>query len=243
MKKVFFILIPILLVLLVGHVLRTEKEFFIVSRVPVSVVYEGHQEAMVRALKPQWTHQFVNLKGRNIWKIRLSQVYDEILRNDWVQDVELHRRLPDQIAATIRLKGISVLFVDGENKIFPITRQGQKLSSVSPTLVPVVPVLYNDQIANHPELLNKLVAMLGEVPDSGDLKTENIASVDLKPITGLQLNLINSKVTVHLGEKDISTKGLQVLRVTDYLKSQNQKARVIDASFTKKVLVRLRKGS
>ena len=243
MKRVFFILIPILLVLLVGYILRTEKNFFIVSRVPVSVVYEGHQEAMVRALKPQWIHQFVNLKGQNIWKIKLSQVYDEILKNDWVQDVELHRRLPNQIVATIHLKGISVLFVDGENKIFPITREGQKLNSVSPTLVPVVPVLYNDQIANHPELLHKLVAMLEEVPDSGDLKTKNIASVDFKPITGLQLNLINSRVTVHLGEKDIPTKGLQVLRVTDYLKSKNQKARVIDASFTKKVLVRLRKGS
>ena len=243
LKKIFFILIPILLAVVLGHALRTEKNFFIISKTPVSVIYEGNQKAMVESLKPHWVEELLNLKGENIWNISLSGLQDKILRNNWVKKVELQRRFPDQISTTIHLKSIAILFVDKKNKIFAVTTSGEKLGPVEPTLVPVVPVLYNSQIAQDSKLLHKLVLMLKEVPDFGDLKTENIASVDFKPMTGLQLNLINDKVTVYLGEKNISTKGLQVLRVADYLRTQNQKARVIDASFTKKVLVRLRKDS
>ncbi len=243
LKFFFFVFISVLLVVFLGQFLGTEKDFFMVSDTPVSVVYEGSQKAMVQALKPRWVEELLSLRGKNIWNISLPELQKKILENDWVGKVELRRHFPNQISTIIHLKDIAILFVGRKNKIFAITGKGEKLGPVEPTLVPVVPVLYNVRIAEDPELLGRLLGMMEAVPDFGVLKTENIASIDLKPMTGLQLNLIDSKVTVYLGEKNISIKGLQVLRVTDYLKSQNQKARIIDASFTKKVLVRLHGGS
>jgi len=242
-KKIFLVFISVLLVAVLDHILRTEKDFFIISDTSVSVVYEDNQKAMVQALKPYWMKELLGLKGQNIWNVSLPKLRNRILKNHWIKKVELWRRFPGQIFTTIHLKGIVALFIDEKNRIFVITREGERLGPVEPTLVPVVPVLYNDQIAKDPEFLKKLTKVLVEIPDFGALKTENIASIDFKPMTGLQLNLMDSEITVYLGERNISTKGLQVLRVMDYLKSQNQKARVIDASFTKKVLVRLRKGS
>ena len=242
-KKIFLIFIPVLLVVILGYLLRVEEDFFIISDTSVSVVYENGQKAMVQSLKPSWVDKLLGLKGRNIWNVRLSKLRNKILKNRWIQEVELWRSFPNRISTTIYLKSIAILFVDKKNRIFAITREGEKLGPVEPTLVPVVPILYNDRILKNSKFLGKLVEMLKEVPNFGDLKTENISSIDFKPMTGLQLNLIDSEMTIYLGEKNISTKGLQVLRVMDYLKSQNQKARVIDASFTKKVLVRLRKDS
>ncbi len=243
LKKIFVVFIPVLLAVALGHILKAENDFFIISDTSVSVVYEDNQKAMVQTLKPYWVKELLGLKGQNIWNVSLPKLRNRILKNHWIKEVELWRRFPDRISTTIHLKGIIALFIDNKNEIFVITREGEKLGPVEPTLVPVVPVLYNDRIAEDPEFLKKLTRILGEIPDFGALKTENISSINFKPMTGLQLNLMDSGITVYLGEENISTKGLQVLRVMDYLKSQNQKARVIDASFTKKVLVRLRKGS
>lgn len=243
LKKIFLLFVPVLLAAFFGHALRAEKNFFIISDASVSVVYEENQKAMIQALKPYWVEKILGLKGQNIWKVSLSRLRSRILENRWVEKVELWRKFPHRISTKIHLKKIVILFADEKNKIFAITGNGEKLGPIDPTLVPVVPVMYNDKLVKDPELLRKLVGMLERVPDFGGLKTENISSIDFKPMTGLQLNLIDSETTVHLGEKNISTKGLQVLRVMDYLKSQNQKACVIDASFTKKVLVRLRKAS
>ena len=110
-------------------------------------------------------------------------------------------------------------------------------------MVPAAPLLRNNKIARDVVLLKKVLQLFSEIPAIGALKRENIESVDYNSETGLTLRLIDSKAVVHLGEQNIQTKALQVLRVTDYLESQKQKARVIDASFTKKVLVRLRKRS
>ena len=82
-----------------------------------------------------------------------------------------------------------------------------------------------------------------QIPAIGPLKKENIESVDFNSVSGLTLKLLDEDVEVHFGQVNIQTKALQILRVLDYLKSQKHKARVIDASFTKKVLVRLRKRS
>ncbi len=89
----------------------------------------------------------------------------------------------------------------------------------------------------------KVLTLYNDIPSIGLLKKENRASVDFDSITGLSVTLVEDSIVVHFGHQDVEAKSLQVLRVTDYLQSQKQKARVIDASFSKKVLVRLRKRS
>jgi len=87
------------------------------------------------------------------------------------------------------------------------------------------------------------VQLVHEIPDAGLLKKDNISSIRFLQNEGLTLKFLDNKTTVHLGWENISTKGLQILKVQEYLESQKQKARVIDGSFNKKVLVRLRKRS
>jgi hypothetical protein len=56
------------------------------------------------------------------------------------------------------------------------------------------------------------------------------------------MTLIQPAVQVVLGEDSLNTKVERVAQVLNYLSAEQIKGRVIDASFSKKVLVRLRKG-
>ena len=243
LKKILLLQIPVIIVGLIGWSLRSESDFFIIRDIPVEIEFEDNQKALVESLRPGMNKQLLALKGSNIWSVSLSQIQNQLLESPWIKQVEIRRSFPDKISALVRLTSIAFLYVDKRNRIFPVTSSGNQLQAVKASIVPVAPVLRNNKIIKDPKRVQQIIEMLSEVPNIGDLKRDNIASIDFKPITGLTLRLVKGDELVHLGEQDISTKGLQVLRVLDYLKSQKQKARVIDASFTKKVLVRPRKRS
>lgn len=243
LKKTLLVVGPLVATALLGWFLRNETDFFLVEQVPTEIEFEKNQENLVRSISPELNSRLNALKGVNIWKLNLSQVRSGMMTNEWIENVEIRRIFPNEISALVRFKNVVFLFINGQNQIHPVTTDGQILKKVSSSIAPLAPVLRNNKLANDKEQMSKLIALYNEVPNIGSLKRDNIASVDFNSVSGLTLQLINEDSTVHLGELDISTKGLQVVRVTDYLKSQNQKARVIDASFTKKVLVRLRKRS
>lgn len=243
LRRFVLLIAPIFIIAGLGWSLRYESDFFLIEKVPVEVEFSGEQSALVLHLKPEFEKSLLTLKGQNIWRVGLSKIRSQLMENSWIEEVEIRRQFPREISALIKLKEISFLYVDRKNKIHPITVTGERLKVTQPNVAPPSPILRNNKIMKDPKLLQKVVSGLSEVPNLGALRKENIASVDFNPTTGLSLRLIDGNELVHLGEKNISTKGLQVLRVTDYLKSQKQKARVIDATFNQKVLVRLRKRS
>ena len=243
LKKILIITIPVIIIASLGWSLRYETEFFVIKDVPVEIEYELDQEIVLKLIKPFVEPKTKALKGINIWKANLGDLRDNIISNEWIKNVTVQRKLPNKIFMKIDLQDIVLLYSDNKNRIYPITQSGKVLSVIDRTLVPEAPITRNKKILESESDRKQLIELLNEVPNIQSLNKDNIAEVDLLPVTGLTLELINEQATVHLGLKNISTKGLQVLRVTDYLKSQKQKARVIDASFSKKVLVRLRKRS
>ncbi len=235
--------LPLMVALVAGWMLQTESEFFVIKDLQVDMEFAENQEALLVSLRPDIEKSLLGIEGNNIWSVSLRDLRDRALKHPWVQEVELERRFPDRIFALVRLQPVAFLFVDKKNSIFPILENGKKLPQIKATLAPAAPILRNNNILKDESTLKKVLQLYAEVPLIGPLQKENIASVDYNTVTGLTLNLIKDDVTVHFGSENIQTKALQVLRVIDYLQSQKQKARVIDASFAKKVLVRPRKRS
>ncbi|RYZ76327.1 MAG: hypothetical protein EOP05_05370 [Proteobacteria bacterium] len=78
------------------------------------------------------------------------------------------------------------------------------------------------------------------------INKRNVSEIFWSKDDGYSLMLMQPKIEVKLGSDQLATKVLRVGQVMNYM-SANQinglaKGQVIDASFSKKVLVRLRKG-
>lgn len=242
-KKALLVIVPLVVIGAMAWYLRTDTDFFVIKDLKVDLELQENQEALLIDLKPEVQKTLMTLKGQNIWGLSLKALRQQLLTNPWIQQVELRRHFPSSIEALVRLNPVAVLFVDNKDRIFPILESGEKLPQIKAALAPVAPLLRNNNILKDEKQLKLVLKLFSDVPFIGALKKENIESIDYNSVTGLSLQLIDNNVLVHLGKENIQTKALQVLRVTDYLESQKQKARVIDASFTKKVLVRLRKRS
>ncbi len=243
LKRFSLVFLPLVLVLGLGWYLRTEKEFFVIESLPITIKASSNQQALLRSLKSDINASLSPLKGVNIWGASLKEVRLKILDISWIKSVELRRRFPNRVDTLIQLHEPALLFADKQNNLYPILVNGSKMPKTKASLAPAVPLLRNNNILSDPKKLKKVLNLFSKVPSIGPLAKENILEVDYNSVSGLSFNLIDEDVIVYFGTENIQTKALQVLRVMDYLKSQKQKARVIDASFSKKVLVRPRKRS
>lgn len=242
-KKIVIVSISVSLLIAAFFGITREKEFFTIKDLKVDLNFQTNQEPLLVSLKPTLMQPFEALKGQNIWRVSLGELRTQLLANPWIRQVEVRRRFPSEIFSLIHFRSVSLLFVDGRNRIFPVLETGQKMPAIKANVAPLAPILRNNNIFKDKKKLQHVLSLLKEVPEIGAFENTNISSVDFHSVAGLTLQLIDGDVTVHLGDKNIQTKALQVLRVIDYLKTQKHKARVIDASFTKKVLVRPRKRS
>lgn len=242
-KYVFLMFLPLVLVASVGWYFRTQSDFFLVEEVPLEIEYDESNVELAHGLRPLLLEKKSQWVGANIWSLSLNEIRRDFLAIDRIQDVEISRHFPNKINLLVRLNPIVFLYTDNRNQLFPITPRGTVMEVVQASHAPWAPILRNRKIVSSRDDLLKLIELYQQVPKINFLRADNIASVDFDNTTGLSIRLIQGDELIHLGQQDVATKGLQVVRVMDYLKSQKQKARVIDASFSKKVLVRLRKRS
>jgi cell division protein FtsQ len=183
-----------------------------------------------------------DLRGKKIWEIDLSKMRAAIANDEWVKDVLISRVLPNQVRVLVRSKEISLLYLNKHNEFFPVTDGGAFLSMLPRGAMPEVPVLRGEIFVKEPQRRAEMIKFVRSLADNGPMGMHNVSEVGWASDDGYTLTLIQPKVEVKLGEEKLDLKAMRVAQVLNYLSANNLKGRVIDASFSKKVLVRLRKG-
>lgn len=221
---------------------------FEVSRIPIEIVGASEDsktrgasatESGLRQRLGAVTRKF---EKKRIWEIDLGEVRTSIVRDEWVKDVLIWRSLPNEIKIRIRPKTPVVMLVSERGEFYPITEDGSLLSVVSIDRLPDVPVLRGAEFFEGQSERVRAVNFVMSLPDEGALNRRNISEVGWTKDAGYSLTLIQPKVEVKLGEEQIELKVMRVNQVLNYLSIHQLRGRVIDASFSKKVLVRLRKA-
>ena len=82
--------------------------------------------------------------------------------------------------------------------------------------------------------------MLNEMPNEGLLSHESISEINVGKKEEIWLTHLQTKSWIKLGDENTAIKSARVAKVLEYLDHNNLKGRVIDADFSKKVLVKLR---
>ena len=87
-----------------------------------------------------------------------------------------------------------------------------------------------------------MLSFLRQISKNELFNNKNISELRFREKEGLRV-LLNTGLEVELGKEDILNKSMRVEKVLQYLKSNSITCRAIDASFSKKVVVRLRNES
>jgi cell division protein FtsQ len=243
-KKILIILTLIVLLVGIGAGLYTDSKFLIVNTISIAIDKNEAHKSVQKNVHDRIMSKLSSFKKVNILSVPIDRIQQHILSDVWVDSVILERKYPDQLKVNVRLKKVVFVYLDKRGRFLPVSVQGQLLNPVEPEHVPDVPLVRNSEIIKNPELLKQILALYAEIPREGVFSQKTIAEVDWTKSVGLIVESADvDGGRIVLGKERVQLKASRVKNVLKYLESQKQKWRVIDASFTKKVLVRLRKHS
>lgn len=223
--------------------------FFEVVAVPIELVAgssegtapRGATAAEIR-LKERLEAQLKLLTGKRIWEIDLSDVRASLAKDEWVKDVLISRAFPNEVRVRVRPKTAALIYVGKKGEFLPVTEDSTVLSALAAGNLPDVPFLRGEIFSVDRAKREAAVKFVMSLNDTGPLSRRNISEVTWTNEDGYTLTLVQPKVEVKLGDERVELKAMRVAQVLNYLSANDLKGRVIDASFSKKVLVRLRKG-
>jgi cell division protein FtsQ len=105
---------------------------------------------------------------------------------------------------------------------------------------PDVPVLRGGSFLKSIEKRQKAISILKNLPETGPMSFSQVAEIEYYQ-ESYWARLVSNSVKIHLGVQNLPKKIERIDRVMNYLKSSKLDPRVIDADFSKKLVVKLRK--
>ena len=259
LKRFLFFLIVFVFTFGAGLGLFRHLGIFQLNGIPIEVVSNVETSVMRNSpgasadLKARLTERLKIFDHHKIWEVSLGQIQAAVMQDGWVKEVRISRALPNQIRVLVKSEtpvGVWIpqadanegLELDKQNRMIPVAEDGRLLSALTADNLPDVPVLRGARIGNDEAFRQKLIQFVLSLPAQGALSRGNLSEVSWTPEEGFVLTLNDPHITVKLGDEQLDLKVMRVSQVFEYLSINHLRGRVIDASFSKKVLVRLRKA-
>ncbi len=220
---------------------------FIVQTIPVDIVGEAPNQPAThlpgpRGLKTRTQSSLQTFNHKKIWEIHLHDVKAAIMQDEWVKDVLISRSFPNQVKVRIVPKATALVLVGPKGELWPISEDGTRLATLPADALPDVPLLRGEIFARDEAKRKEALLFALALPENGIINQKNVSEIFWNKEDGYSLMIMQPKVEVKLGSEMLDTKVLRAGQVMNYMAAHDLKGRVVDASFSKKVLVRLRKG-
>lgn len=195
-------------------------------------------------IKADMQPKLASLYGQNIVNINLEEVYEELQKDRRIKDVRISRSFPNTLKLVVEPHiPIANLLSEKGDRVYPMTREGSLFSPVALKDSADAPVLRGRNFLKNMNLRKEALELLKLFPEHGDFGLGDISEIQFESKKGYILILSHEASEVILGHSDFAKRIEYVGRVLQYLRAENLKGRVIDARFSKKVVVRLRNAS
>lgn len=179
---------------------------------------------------------------KKIWQVDLSTLRARLMQNNWYKMLAVSRVYPNKISLNVDIE-MPIALVTNNSEIFAVAEDGRLLMAVKNSFLPALPVLRDENLYRNFGLRKIAVNLLREISVGSELSLKSIAEMTYSKDESFSLLILPSKNIVKMNADHIAIKAARVAQVIEYLNSNQMNGRVIDARFSKKVLVRLRKGS
>ena len=202
---------------------------------------EGSDEFLIfQKTKSALDEQFKTFKGQFTWDVPLRAVLDIAEKDKRVKSVSIYREFPSRIRMVIEPHTPILAFLSKDNKIYPIATDATLLPSLPQREAPDMPLVRGEELKEDARLREIAIELFNSVPIEGPLQKKTVSEIVYSKKDGFKVFVSGATAEVKLGDADFGPKISRVQKVLSYLDSQNIKGRVIDARFSKKVVVRVR---
>jgi cell division protein FtsQ len=234
-----FVLLLLLALSLVG--LIHDKGFLLVNEIEVGfedpqLLQSPYWKSLITKIKPQLAY----FENKNTWQISLSKIANQLQKETWVKDVSVSRTWPNKIKIKIKNKTPEVLVLDSEGRLHPVDQAGELLPIMGWNESSGEPILRGNNFLAKFDLRKKMLDFFSQLPAEGPFSKKQISDILYNESEGFIATLVWKSLQVKLGFEPSTLVSLRISQVIDYLQTRNINVRVIDANFSKKVLVKMR---
>lgn len=231
-----------LAVLVAGGVLAYNSQWIKIENVQIELDQSSNEDLLFQRIKNNLSQQFKPYEGRYFWQVPLSAVQEIVSKDKRVKRVEIFREFPSRLRIQVEPHTPVLAYLARDGRIYPVATDATLLPALSVKDAPNLPILRGEELNDEPQLREKAVELLQSIPEEGMLRKAEVSEIIHSKKDGFKVFVSGADAEVQMGDTDFGPKISRVQKVLSYLDSRNIKGRVIDARFSKKVVVRVRKA-
>ena len=194
------------------------------------------KEKIIKELKKK-THPYI---GQWVWSLSIEKLKLLILSHPDVESIEIFRIFPNQFRIILPVDKTVLLFL-GNKGLLPVTSKGFFKESLPVSLAPDLPILRGRFFFNHIESRKTALELLKHLPSEGLFSKKSVSEIKYsKKDKSFNIYLINLSSPIRIGENLSEFRPDRIESVLKYLKQNKINWRVMDARFSKKIIVNLK---
>lgn len=224
------------LVAVVGLAAWIQPEYLKINEVMIAP--DGAEEVLFQQIRRTLWPQLKEIKGQYLWQPNLEKILKMIEGDQRVESVRINRRWPNHLEVKIRPHRAVLSLLRADGTFYPVAQDASLLPASRDYLD--LPVLRGELFFKQSDLRTQALQLLSELPSQGPLQVRTVSEIKYDEGEGFSIFLVATGTQVRFGHEDYARRAVLVERVLGYLESHQMQARVIDARFSKKVVVQLR---
>lgn len=237
----FLVRSAIFVVIFAGAIAGLHSDFFSIASVSVEESPESEGPEVFQNLNAKAHDELKPFLKQNLWWVDVSEVGDRISKLPGVKSVVVERVPPKNLRVVVTPESIRLVYVNPKGQLLPITESTKILSPFHSKIYPDAPITREKRIINNSKLRAQAIDLVSNLPKVGLLSRHSVAEIEIDSKEDFWMSVIQPDVKIKMNPKDAALKVERIERVLDYTRKHNLHARVIDAEYSKKVVVKLRK--
>jgi cell division septal protein FtsQ len=211
-----------------------------IQTVQIDMSKSSNQDLLFQRIRGSLMQQLKVYEGRYFWQVPLTTVFEAARKDRRVKSVAIFRDFPSRLRVEIEPHTPLLAYLSGDGRVYPVATDAALLPPISITESPDLPFLRGEDLKDETALREKTIELFNTVPDQGPLTKANISEIVYEKKEGFKIFVNGTRAEIKVGDSDFGPKLSRAQKVLAYLDSRNIKGRVIDARFSKKVVVRVR---
>ncbi len=223
-----------------AFVIQRNPRWVKVENFVIELAEDSQEEVLFQRISTSLRAQLAAYQGEYFWDLPLKKLHELVSRDKRVKSVEIFREFPSQVRIKIEPHTPVLAYLARDGRIYPVATDGALLPAVAVADAPDLPVLRGDAFKDELGLRELAIELLSLVPTEGSFTKKDVSEIVYSPKEGFKVFISGARSELKFGDSDFGPKISRVQKVLSYLESQSIKGRVIDARFSKKVVVRVR---
>jgi cell division septal protein FtsQ len=233
--------LTLLVVALAGFAVATalQRGFLSITEIKVRPLDPDVDGELFSRVQSSVAPKLSELVGKNILSVRLPGVRETVMSDRRVQQARVIRRFPDTLVVEVKPKHPVLNLLNNDGRLSPIAVDASLLPPVEVAQAFDLPILRGPQFRSDAGQREAAIALVSELPSEGLLRAATLSEIAYSKDEGFSVRLTSQSGKIILGEGHFAEKFKRINQVLDYLYDRSLTWRILDARFTKKVVVKL----